>query len=239
MLTAPQNPAAGLASVRDRITVAARAAGRAPGSVTLIGVCKSQPLERVRAALDAGLADLGENYLQEARAHFDALAGRTFARHFIGPLQSNKSREVASHFDWVHTVDRPKIAERLSAQRPAGLAPLQVCIQVNIDGGPTKAGVPPEAALELARVVAKLPRLTLRGLMAIPDHAPEYIAQLSIHKSAKAIFDQISALREPGLEHFDTLSLGMTADLEAAVQAGSTMVRVGTGIFGGRTYAVA
>ena len=156
--------------------------------------------------------------------------------HCIGPIQSNKTRLVAEHFDWAHTVDRLKIAERLSAQRPAHLPPLMVCIQVNIDGGATKSGVPPAEVLALARAVVKLPRLTLRGLMAIPDHTPDFVAQLAVHASARAIFDDILALREPGFERFDTLSLGMTADLEAAVQAGSTLVRVGTGIFGGRAY---
>ena len=146
---------------------------------------------------------------------------------------------MAEHFDWVHTVDRLKIAERLSAQRPDHLPPLQVCIQVNIDGGPTKSGVAPSEALDLVRAVAKLPRLVVRGLMSIPDHAPEFEAQLAIHTSARRLFDEISAVGEPGLGQFDTLSLGMTADLEAAIQAGSTLVRVGTGVFGGRTYPAA
>src|SRR5690606_6550830 len=147
--------------------------------VQLLAVSKTFPAECVVEAARAGQRDFGENYIQEGvdkiAAVRAALPDQALRWHCIGPVQSNKTRLVAEHFDWVHTVDRPKIAERLSAQRPAGLAPLQVCIQVNIDGGPTKAGVPPEAALELARVVAKLPRLTLRGLMAIPDHAPEYI----------------------------------------------------------------
>lgn len=232
-----------LQEVRTRIGAACEAAGRRPEDVQLLAVSKTFPAECVLQAARAGQRDFGENYIQEGvdkiAAVRAALPDQALCWHCIGPVQSNKTRLVAEHFDWVHTVDRPKIAERLSAQRPAGLAPLHVCIQVNIDGGPTKAGVPPEAALELARVVAKLPRLTLRGLMAIPDHAPEYIAQLSIHKSAKAIFDQISALREPGLEHFDTLSLGMTADLEAAIAAGSTLVRVGSGVFGARSYRAA
>ena len=168
-----------------------------------------------------------------------ALPGAALQWHCIGPIQSNKTRPVAEHFDWVHTVDRLKIAERLSAQRPELLPPLHICIQVNIDGGPTKSGVAPAEALELVRAVAKLPRLVVRGLMAIPDHAPEFEAQLAMHMRAKALFDQISALKEPGLAQFDTLSLGMTADLEAAIQAGSTLVRVGTGIFGGRSYPAA
>ena len=230
MLTAPQNPAAGLASVRDRITVAARAAGRAPGSVTLIGVCKSQPLERVRAALDAGLADLGENYLQEARAHFDALAGRTFARHFIGPLQSNKSREVASHFDWVHTVDRIRIAERLSSQRPESMAPLEVCIQVRIGDEASKSGVAPDALAALAGAVAALPRLRLRGLMALPP--PEADAARQRHWFAE-LRSLLEGLNAAGLR-LDALSMVMSGEFEAAIAEGSTHVRVGTAIFGAR-----
>jgi hypothetical protein len=230
MLTAPQNPAAGLAAVRDRITVAARAAGRAPGSVTLIGVCKSQPLERVRAALDAGLADLGENYLQEARAHFDALAGRTFARHFIGPLQSNKSREVASHFDWVHTVDRIRIAERLSSQRPESMAPLEVCIQVRIGDEASKSGVAPDALAALAGAVAALPRLRLRGLMALPPLEADAARQRHWFAELRSLLEGLNAA---GLR-LDALSMGMSGDFEAAIAEGATHVRVGTAIFGAR-----
>ena len=159
--------------------------------------------------------------------------------HCIGPLQSNKTRLVAEHFDWAHTIDRLKIAERLSAQRPAHLAPLQVCLQLNVDGGTNKAGVSPEEALALARAVAQLPHLTLRGIMSIPEPAIEFEAQRTLHLRAKAVFDAIADAGGAGLEHFDTLSLGMTADLEAAVAAGSTLVRVGSGIFGGRTPAAA
>ena len=230
MLTAPQNPAAGLAAVRDRITVAARAAGRAPGSVTLIGVCKSQPLERVRAALDAGLADLGENYVQEARAHFDALAGRPFARHFIGPLQSNKSRDVASRFDWVHTVDRIRIAERLSSQRPESMAPLEVCIQVRVGDEASKSGVAPDALAALAGAVAGLPRLRLRGLMALPP--PETDAARQRHWFAE-LRSLLEGLNAAGLR-LDALSMGMSGDFEAAIAEGATHVRVGTAIFGAR-----
>jgi len=150
--------------------------------------------------------------------------------HCIGPLQSNKTRPVAEQFDWVHSVDRLKIAERLSAQRPAHLPPLQVCLQVNVDGGANKSGVTPEEALPLARAVAALPQLVLRGLMAIPEPAPDFEAQRALFLRATALFDQI---RDAGIA-LDTLSLGMSADLEAAVSAGSTMVRIGTAIFGGR-----
>jgi PLP dependent protein len=150
--------------------------------------------------------------------------------HCIGPIQSNKTRLVAAHFDWAHTVDRLKVAQRLSEQRPEGMPPLQVCIQVNIDGGPNKSGVAPAEVEALAREVARLPRLKLRGLMTIPEPAPDFAAQKAVHLKGKALFDE---LRDAGLA-IDTLSMGMTADLEAAIAAGSTMVRVGTAIFGER-----
>ena len=227
-----------LQQVLAAIARACAAAGRDPAGVRLLAVSKTFGADAVLQAVAAGQRDFGENYVQEGvdkiAAVRAALPDVVLQWHCIGPLQSNKTRPVAEHFDWVHTVDRLKIAERLSAQRPANLPPLQVCIQVNIDGGPTKSGVAPADALALARDVAKLPRLALRGLMAIPDHAPQFEAQLAIHTRARRLFDEIAALREPGLEAFDTLSLGMTADLEAAIRAGSTMVRVGTGIFGGR-----
>jgi pyridoxal phosphate enzyme (YggS family) len=232
-----------LQQVLAAIARACAAAGRDPASVRLLAVSKTFGADAVLQAVAAGQRDFGENYVQEGvekiAAVRAALPGVALQWHCIGPLQSNKTRPVAEHFDWVHTVDRLKIAERLSAQRPDHLPPLQVCIQVNIDSGPTKSGVAPADALALARDVAKLPRLAVRGLMAIPDHAPELEAQLAVHTSARRLFDEIAALREPGLEAFDTLSLGMTADLEAAIQAGSTMVRVGTGIFGGRSYPAA
>ena len=227
-----------LQQVLGRIAQACRAAGRDPASVSLLAVSKTFGAPAVLEAAAAGQRDFGENYIQEGvdkiAAVRAALPGVALQWHCIGPIQSNKTRLVAEHFDWVHTVDRLKIAERLSAQRPDHLPPLQIGIQVNIDGGPTKSGVAPGDALDLVRAVAKLPRLAVRGIMCIPDHAPEFDAQLAIHISARALFDQIAALREPGLAQFDTLSLGMTADLEAAIQAGSTLVRVGTGVFGGR-----
>lgn len=217
---------------------ACKAAGRDPAGVSLLAVSKTFGADAVAEAVAAGQRDFGENYIQEGVDKIVALRtaqpGVALQWHCIGPIQSNKTRLVAEHFDWVHTVDRLKIAERLSAQRPEHLAPLQICVQVNIDGGPTKSGVAPTEALELVRAVAKLPRLVVRGIMGIPDHAPEFEAQRALHASAKALFDQIAALQEPRLERFDTLSLGMTADLEAAIHAGSTLVRVGTGIFGGR-----
>jgi len=197
----------------------------------------------VAEAAAAGQRAFGENYIQEAvdkilaLRDMPALSGGGLQWHCIGPIQSNKTRLVAEHFDWVHTVDRLKIAERLSAQRPAHLPPLQVCIQVNMDGGATKSGVPPQEAVALAQAIALLPRLRVRGLMSIPDVAPDFSAQLAVHQATRRLFDQIAAARLARLEAFDTLSMGMTADLEAAIQAGSTMVRVGTGIFGVRTRA--
>lgn len=184
----------------------------------------------VREAAAHGQRAFGENYIQEAVAKIEALPGLGLEWHCIGPVQSNKSRLVAQHFDWVHTVDRLKIAERLSAQRPADRPPLNVCIQVNIDGGPTKSGVAPADALALARAVAALPGLKLRGIMTIPEPAPDFEAACAVHARATALFDQLNA---EGLG-LDTLSMGMSADLEAAVAAGSTMVRIGTAIFGVR-----
>ena len=219
-----------LQDVRARIATACQLAGRNVEDVTLLAVSKTFGAEAVRAAAGAGQRAFGENYVQEGIDKIAQLRDLALAWHCIGPLQSNKTRLVAEHFDWVHTVDRLKIAERLSAQRPEGLAPLNVCIQVNIDGGPTKSGVAPAEALALARAVAALPRLALRGLMTIPESAPDFEAARAIHASAKALFDQLNA---EGLG-LDTLSMGMSADLEAAVDAGATMVRVGTAIFGAR-----
>jgi hypothetical protein len=230
-----------LQQVRARISQACAAAGRDPASVALLAVSRTFGAEAVVQAAAAGQRAFGENYIQEGVDKIAAV-GRAFVPalqwHCIGPIQSNKTRLVAEHFDWVQTVDRLKTAVRLSAQRPDHLPPLQICIQVNIDGGPTKSGVVPADTLALVRAVARLPRLRVRGLMSIPDHAPDFEAQRAIYQSAKALFDQIAALGEPGLEDFDTLSMGMTADLEAAIHAGSTLVRVGTGIFGDRTNPV-
>ncbi len=221
-----------LQQVRARIVTACTAAGRDPASVRLLAVSKTFPAEAVREARAAGQIAFGENYVQEGIAKIQALADLRgeLEWHCIGPLQSNKTRPVAEHFDWVHGIDRLKIAERLAEQRPAHLPPLQVCLQVNVDGGANKSGVPAEEALRLARAVAALPRLRLRGLMAIPEPAPDFESQRAVFLRAAVLFE---TLRTAGLE-LDTLSLGMSADLEAAVAAGSTMVRVGTAIFGGR-----
>jgi pyridoxal phosphate enzyme (YggS family) len=219
-----------LQSVRRRIADACAAAGRDVNEVTLLPVSKTFGPDAVRAAFAAGETAFGENYIQEAVEKQALLADLPLQWHCIGPIQSNKTRLVAAHFAWAHGVDRLKIAQRLSEQRSDDQPPLQVCIQVNIDGGASKAGVAPDEALALARDIAQLPRLQLRGIMTIPEPAENFEAQLAVHRAARALFDQ---LREAGLA-LDTLSMGMTADLEAAIHAGSTMVRVGTAIFGGR-----
>jgi pyridoxal phosphate enzyme (YggS family) len=222
--------ASNLQGVRGRIAKACAEARRDVNEVTLLAVSKTFGPDAVRAAHAAGQRAFGENYIQEGVEKIALLADLALEWHCIGPIQSNKTRLVATHFAWAHTVDRFKIAERLSQQRPANAPPLQVCIQVNVDGGTSKSGVAPEEALELARAVAVLPRLALRGLMTIPEPAADFEAQLAVHRKARELFD---ALRGQGLA-LDTLSMGMTADLEAAIHGGSTMVRVGTAIFGAR-----
>ncbi|MEI8170101.1 MAG: YggS family pyridoxal phosphate-dependent enzyme [Rhodoferax sp.] len=224
-----------LKTVHDRISMACRAAGRDPKEVTLLAVSKTFGAEAVTAAYAAGQTAFGENYIQEAVQKITQLRHLPLQWHCIGPIQSNKTRLVAEHFDWVHTVDRLKIAQRLSEQRPPHLPPLQVCIQVNSDGGSTKSGVLPADALALAQGVVALPNVCLRGIMSIPEPAPDFIAACALFAGARAVFD---ALNAAGLA-LDTLSMGMSADLEAALHEGSTMVRVGSAIFGGRTYAVA
>jgi PLP dependent protein len=216
--------------VHERIAAACALAQRRPSEVTLLAVSKTFGPEAVREAFDAGQTAFGENYIQEAVEKMESLRSLALQWHCIGPIQSNKTRVVAAHFDWAHTVDRLKTAQRLSDQRPEGMAPLQVCLQANIDGGATKAGVAPAGVLSLAREVAQLPRLNLRGLMTIPEPAPDFAAQKAVHLKTRALFDR---LRDAGLA-LDTLSMGMTADLEAAIAAGSTIVRVGTAVFGER-----
>ena len=222
-----------LAAVRARLHAACQAAGRSDDSVTLLAVSKTFGADAVEAAYAAGQTWFGENYIQEAVQKITALRQLPLVWHCIGPIQSNKTRLVAEHFDWVHTVDRLKVAQRLSEQRPAHLPALQVCIQVNIDGGATKSGVLPAEALALAQTVAQLPRLQLRGLMCIPDPVPDFEAECALFKRARGLFD---ALNAAGLE-LDTLSMGMSGDLEAAIASGSTLVRVGSAIFGARHYA--
>ena len=221
-----------LDGVRQRILQACRTAGRDPGTVSLLAVSKLQPAQAVRQAQQAGQRAFGENYVQEALDKMVALADLRAAIewHLIGPLQSNKTRAVAEAFDWVHSVDRLKIAQRLSEQRPAELPPLNVCLQVNISGEASKSGLQAQELAELAQAVAALPRLRLRGLMAIPEPAQGVEAQRAPHRALRLL---LQALNQRGLA-LDTLSMGMSDDLEAAVAEGSTLVRVGTAIFGAR-----
>ncbi len=219
-----------LQNIAERIVQAAAASGRDPSEVRLLAVSKTWPVDSLREAAAAGQQAFGESYVQEAIDKVDALAGLGLEWHFIGPLQSNKTRPVANAFAWVHSVDRLKIAQRLSEQRDVHLPPLQVCIQVNVSGESSKSGVAPEALPELARAVAALPRLTLRGLMTIPEPTRDVAAQRARFASLRHLRD---ALNSGGMD-LDTLSMGMSDDLEAAVAEGSTMVRVGTAIFGSR-----
>ena len=224
-----------LQEVKRRLARACADAGRAENSVTLLAVSKTFDADAVRQAFDAGQRAFGENYVQEALAKIDALAALRpqLEWHLIGPLQSNKTRPVAQAFDWVHTVDRLKIAERLAEQRPPELPPLQLCLQVNVSGEASKSGAAPGEVAALAAAVAALPadRVRLRGLMAIPEPAADAGAQRRPHRTLRDLLLAVNA--GTGLR-LDTLSMGMSADLEAAVAEGSTLVRVGTAIFGGR-----
>jgi len=225
--------ASNLQTVRDRIAAACARAHRPVNEVTLLAVSKTFGPEAVRQAHAAGQRAFGENYIQEAVEKMALLPDLPLEWHCIGPIQSNKTRLVAQHFDWAHTIDRIKIAQRLSEQRPDDKPPLSVCIQVNIDGGANKSGVAPDEVAGLAQEVARLPRLRLRGLMTIPEPATDFEAQVEVHERTAEL---LARLREGGLA-LDTLSMGMSADLEAAIVAGSTLVRVGTAVFGGRSKA--
>ena len=226
-------PPESLASARERLRRALEDAGRSPTSATLLAVSKTKPAEMLREAWQHGQREFGENYLQEAldkQAALEDLDGIVW--HFIGPLQSNKTRAVAEQFAWVHSVDRLKIAKRLSEQRPAALPPLNVCLQVNISREATKSGVLPEGTLALAQEIAALPGLALRGLMAIPAPAETLEAQRQPLAALRQLLEELqAALPEAPL---DTLSMGMSDDLEAAVLEGATLVRLGTAIFGAR-----
>jgi pyridoxal phosphate enzyme (YggS family) len=227
---------ANLQAVLARIDAAARSYGRDPASISLLAVSKTWPAAAVRDAAAAGQRAFGENYVQETIgkiAELTRLTSLALEWHFIGPLQSNKTRPVAEHVDWVHSVERLKIAERLSQQRPPQLPPLNVCLQVNVSGEASKSGCAPEEAPVLARQIAALPQLRLRGLMCIPEPADDFAAQRQPFRQLREIYEQ---LRNEGLA-LDTLSMGMSHDIEAAIAEGATMVRVGTAIFGDRKKA--
>ena len=226
----PQNLPAVLGAVRERMARAAAAAGRSAESVTLLAVGKAQPLELLAAAADCGVGDFGESYLQEALQKIAALQERALTWHFIGRIQANKTRPIAESFAWVHAVDRLKIAERLAAQRPFHAPPLNVCLQVNVAAEATKGGVTPAELPALAAAVAQLPRLALRGLMCIPPEEIEPARQRAWFARLRVLKDE---LNRTGLS-LDTLSMGMSADFEAAIQEGATLVRLGTILFGAR-----
>jgi pyridoxal phosphate enzyme (YggS family) len=231
MLTIPQFSPERLIAVRKRIADAARRAGRDPGSVRLVAVSKQQPAEAVRAAAAAGQLEFGENYPQEALAKIESLADLPLAWHFIGQLQANKTRVVAESFAWVQTIDRERIAARLSAQRPFHAPPLEVLIQVRLADEPGKGGVDPADLPRLAEIVAGLPRLRLRGLMCVPPPADSEDAQRVPFARLRGLLEDLNG----GGHDLDTLSMGMSEDLEAAVAEGATIVRVGTAVFGPRT----
>ena len=219
-----------LQAVKTRIAEAARAAGRLPEHIELLAVSKTWPLNCVLEAADAGQRAFGENYVQEGVDKAIATVSRDLAWHFIGPLQSNKTRLVAEHFAWVHSIERLKIAQRLSAQRPPHLPTLQVCVQVNVSGEASKSGCAPADALYLCQAIAGLPGLQLRGLMAIPEALDDSAAQRAPFRQLRQIYENIQAAGLP----LDTLSMGMSHDLEAAIAEGATIVRIGTAIFGER-----
>lgn len=226
--------------VQHRIANSAQAAGRDPASITLLAVSKTFDVQAVLAAAQAGQRTFGENYVQEA---IDKIAATRDMRehnpdlqlewHFIGPIQSNKTRQIAEHFDWVHSVDRLKIAQRLSEQRPANMPPLQICLQVNVSGEATKSGLEPDELLELARAVVLLPNIRLRGLMAIPEPTEDVQQQRAAFAKLQLMQNDLQAV---GIQT-DTLSMGMSADMDAAIAEGATIVRIGTAIFGVRDYA--
>jgi PLP dependent protein len=230
MLIGPQNLAVHVNHVRSRIDHAAKAAGRDPASITLIAVTKSKPAESIRAAATAGVTDFGENYLQEAVRKMDELGPLPVHWHFIGAVQSNKTRAVAERFEWIHSVDRLSTARRLSEQRSFHAPPLNVCIQVALAPEATKGGIEPAGLAELALRMAELPRLRLRGLMCIPPPQPDVRSERAVFSKLRTLLEGLSGT---GLD-LDTLSMGMSADFESAIAEGATHVRIGTAIFGSR-----
>ncbi len=230
MLIGPQNSTLHVNYVRSRIRQAAEAAGRDPASVTLVAVTKAQTAETIRLAATAGVTDFGENYLQEALAKMDGLADLTLRWHFIGGIQSNKTRAIAERFDWVHSIDRPSIARRLSEQRPFHTAALNLCIQVALVPEPNKGGVSPAEVRQLADAIVALPRVTLRGLMCVPPPQADAVAERHVFARLRTLLDKLNA----GGHKLDTLSMGMSGDFESAVAEGATLVRIGAALFGNR-----
>jgi len=230
MLIGPQNLTLHVNHVRSRIRSAAIAAGRDPESITLVAVTKAKTAESVRLAATAGVTDFGENYLQEAQAKMDQLADLQLKWHFIGSIQSNKTRVIAERFDWVQSVDRFSVARRLSEQRPFHAPPLNVCIQVALVPEPTKGGVAPEELATLAAAIAALPRLKLRGLMCVPPPQTNAAAEHAVFASLRMALEDLNA---GGLK-LDTLSMGMSGDFESAIAEGATLIRIGTALFGAR-----
>lgn len=222
--------------VNQRIATAAEIAQRSPATIQLLAVSKTFGADAVMEAIAAGQYAFGENYVQEAVDKINVIAEQVkdipIQWHFIGPIQSNKTKLIATHFDWVHSIEREKIAHRLSEQRPADLAPLNVCIEVNVSGEESKSGVAPNGVLELARVITALPHLRLRGLMAIPEPTNDHQQQ---HAAFAQMYQLFDTLKKEGFD-IDTLSMGMSADLEVAVEEGATIVRIGSAIFGHRNY---
>ncbi len=228
-----QNIQERLAAIRAQISACEQHYGREPGSVRLLAVSKTKPVAAVLAACQAGQQCFGENYLQDALAKIQdpRLADRDLEWHFIGPLQSNKTRSVATHFHWLHSLDRLKIAQRINDQRPHGLAPLQVCLQIKLGDESTKSGLEPSEALALANAVAELPRLRLRGLMTLPPAYDSFEDQCKPFRELRLLFEQLRQAGHP----LDTLSMGMTNDMQAAIAEGATLLRIGTAIFGPRS----
>jgi PLP dependent protein len=230
MLIGPQNLTVHVNHVRSRILSAARAAGRDPDRVTLVAVTKTKTAESVRLAATAGVTNFGESYIQEALPKMAQLGDLPLTWHFIGGIQSNKTRDIAERFDWVHSVDRLRVAQRLSGQRPFHASPLNVCLQVELVPEPNKGGIDPAELEPLAAAVAQLPRLHLRGLMCVPPPQPDVAAERALFARLRALLEQLNA---GGLK-LDTLSMGMSGDFESAVAEGATLVRIGTAIFGSR-----
>ena len=230
MLIGPQNSTLHVNHVRSRIRQAATAAGRDPASVTLVAVTKAQTAETIRVAATAGVTDFGENYLQEALPKMVELADLELKWHFIGGIQSNKTRAIAERFDWVHSIDRLSIARRLSEQRPFHAPPLNLCIQVELVPEPNKGGIAPEEVGSLAAAAAELPRVRLRGLMCVPPPQPDVAAERGVFARLRTLLEELNA----GGHKLDTLSMGMSGDFESAVAEGATLVRIGTALFGSR-----